>query len=156
SGEHKLTRKHAARAVSLNPNDPFALYVQACAQSYTGEPEEALEWFAKSERLEPYAPDDQRLDTLCDCYYMLRHYEKVIEIHGVYQNVPAFLYVILAAAYAQTGLTDKARAAVEEYERLRPPEHDLKTMIKYQMQMCSRQEDRDHWLEGYRKAGIQV
>ena len=64
SGEYQLTRRHAARAVSLNPNDPFALYVQACALSYIGDPEQALEWFAKSECLEPYAPDDQRLDIL--------------------------------------------------------------------------------------------
>ncbi len=57
--------------------------------------QEALEFFAKSERLEPYAPDDQRLDCLCDCHYMLHNYDKVIEIYSVYQNVPAFLYLIL-------------------------------------------------------------
>jgi adenylate cyclase len=113
SGDHRLTRKHAERAVSLNPNDPFAIYVLACALSYTGEPEQALEWFARSERLEPYAPDDQRLDTLCDCYYMIRNYAKVIEIHEVYQNVPAFLYLVLAAAYAQAGQSEKAAAAVK-------------------------------------------
>jgi adenylate cyclase len=156
SGDHRLTRKHAERAVSLNPNDPFAIYVLGCALSYTGEPEQALEWFARSERLEPYAPDDQRLDTLCDCYYMLRNYAKVIEIHEVYQNVPAFLYLVLAAAYAQAGQTEKAAAAVKSYERLRPPGHDLKTHITYWMKMCSRQSDRDHWMEGFRKAGMDV
>ena len=156
SGDHRLTRKHAERAVSLNPNDPFAIYVLGCALSYTGEPERALECFARSERLEPYAPDDQRLDTLCDCYYMLRDYAKVIEIHEVYQNVPAFLYLVLAAAYAQTGQSEKAAAAVKLYERLRPPNHDLKTHITHWMKMCSRQSDRDHWLEGFRKAGIDL
>ena len=125
SGDHRLARKHAERAVSLNPNDPFAIYSLGCALSYAGEPERALEWFAKSERLEPYAPDDQRLDTLCDCYYMLRNYAKIIEIHEVYQNVPAFLYLVLAAAYAQVGQLEKAAAAVKSYERLRPPGHDL-------------------------------
>jgi adenylate cyclase len=121
SGDHQLTRKHAERAVSLNPNDPFAIYVLGCALSYTGEPERALECFAGSERLEPYAPDDQRLDVLCDCYYMLRNYAKVIEIHEAYQNVPAFLYLVLAAAYAQDGQLEKAAAAVKSYEQLRPP-----------------------------------
>jgi TolB-like protein len=154
SGDHRLARKHAERAVSLNPNDPFAIYVLGCALSYTGEPEQALEWFARSERLEPYAPDDQRLDTLCDCYYMLRNYAKVIEIHEVYQNVPAFLYLVLAAAYAQVGEPEKAATAIKSYERLRPPGHDLKTLITYWMRMCSRQSDRDHWLEGFRKAGM--
>jgi len=156
SGDYRLTRKHAERAVSLNPNDPFALYVLGCALSYTGEPEQALEWLAKSERLEPFAPDDQRLDTLCDCYYMLRSYAKVIEIHEVYQNVPAFLYLVLAAAYAQAGQAENARTAVKAYERLRPQGHDLATHIKCWMRMCSRQTDRDHWLEGFRKAGMEV
>jgi TolB-like protein len=156
SGDHRLTRKHAERAVSLNPNDPFANYVLGCALSYTGEPEQALECFKRSERLEPYAPDDQRLDTLCDCYYMLRNYAKVIEIHEVYQNVPAFLYLVLAAAYAQHGNLEKAAAAVKSYEQLRPPGHDLKTHITFWMRMCSRQSDRDHWMDGFRKSGMDI
>ncbi len=156
AGDHQLARKHAARAATLNPNDPFSLYVNGCALSYTGEPELALEWFARSERLEPYASDDQRLDTLCDCYYMLRNYAKVIEIHETYQNVPAFLHLALAAAYAQSGLAGEARAAVKDYERKRPPGHDLQSHITVWMRMCSREADRDHWLEGFRKSGIEV
>ncbi len=156
AGEHKLTRKHAERAVFLNPNDPFALYVMGCALSYTGDPAQAVEWIAKSERLDPFSPDDQRLDQLCDCYYLLHKYEKVIEIHEVYQNVPAILYLVLAAAYGQLGQTEKARAAIDDYERLRPQGHDLKTLMKYWMRMCSRPEDRDHWLDGFRKAGLQI
>jgi hypothetical protein len=27
-------------------------------------------------------------------------------------------------------------------------------MITYQVRMCWRQEDKDHWLDGYRKAGL--
>ena len=155
-GVHALARKHAARAVELNPNDPFVLFAQACALSYTGEPEEALEWFAKSEQLEPYAPDDQRLDVLCDCYYMLGDYEKVEEIHKVYRDVPTFLYVIAAIAFAQAGEIEKADLARNNYERLRPAEHDVKTMCKFQVEMCSREKDREHWLAGYRKAGFEI
>ena len=155
-GVHALARKHAARAVELNPNDPFVLYVQACALTYTGEPEEALEWFAKSEQLEPYAPDDQRLDTLCDCYYMVGDYQKVEDIHKEYRDIPAFLYVIAAIAFAQAGEIEKAEVARSNYERLRPLEHDVKTMCKFQVQMCSREKDREHWLAGYRKAGFEI
>ncbi len=154
AGEHALARKHGERAVALNPNDPFAQYVQGCALSYTGEPALGRDWIERSARLDAYAPDDQRLDTLCDCHYMLRDYAKVIEIHRTYQNVPAPLYLILAAAYAQLGRIEEARASVAMYERSRPPEHDMKAMLAQQFRMCSRQEDRDHWREGYRKAGL--
>jgi hypothetical protein len=117
---------------------------------------EALKFFAASEQIEAYAPDDQRLDFLCDCHYMSKNYDKVIEIHSVYQNVPAFLYLILAAAHAQLGHLDQAKAAVQSYERLRPAGHDPVAMINYQVRMCWRHEDRDHWIEGYRKAGLRV
>jgi TolB-like protein len=156
SCEHELSRRHAERAVALNPNDSYALFVKASVLTYSGEMQEALEFFVKSERLEPYAPDDQRLDCLCDCHYMLRNYDKVIEIHRVYQNVPAFCYLILAAAHAKSGGEEQARAAVKDYERLRPAGHDAVAMINYHMRMCWRQQDRDHWLDGYRKAGLPV
>lgn len=115
-----------------------------------------MEWFGKSERLEPYAPDDQRVDCLCDCYYLLGKYEKVIEIHQTYQHLPALMYLPLAAAYAQAGQLERARSTLKEYDRLRLPQQDMKTIIEYQGRLCSRQKDRDHWLEGYRKAGIDV
>ena len=68
--EHQLSRKHAERAVALNPNDSYALFVMASVLTYAGEMQEALEYFARSERLEAYAPDDMRLDFLCDCHYL--------------------------------------------------------------------------------------
>ena len=154
--EHQLSRQHAERAVALNPNDSYALFVMASVLTYSGELDEALNYFARSERLEAYAPDDMRLDFLCDCHYLSRHYDKVVEIHRVYQNRPAVLYLILAAAFAQLGRPEQARGAIKDYERLRPAGHDAVAMINYQVRMCWRQEDRDHWLEGYRKAGLPV
>jgi adenylate cyclase len=154
--EHQLSKLHAERAVALNPNDPYTLFVKANVLTYAGEQRQALDFFAQSERLEAYAPDDQRLDCLCDCHYLLGNYEEVIAIHRVYQNVPAFLYLILAAACSQLGRDGDAKAAVENYERLRPAGHDPVAMARHQMRMCWRQEDRDRWAEGYRKAGLAV
>jgi adenylate cyclase len=156
SCEHELSKLHADRAVALNPNDSYALFVMANVLTYAGEQEKALDFFAQSERLEAYAPDDQRLDCLCDCHYLLGNYEKVIEIHRVYQNVPAFLYLILAAACAQAGQDERARAAIHDYERLRPAGHDPVAMARHQIRMCWQQKDRNRWTEGYRKAGLAV
>ena len=83
--EHQLSRQHAERAVALNPNDSYALFVMANVLTYSGELDEALKYFARSERLEAYAPDDMRLDFLCDCHYLSRNYDKVVEIHRVYK-----------------------------------------------------------------------
>jgi hypothetical protein len=88
--------------------------------------------------------------------YLHGNFEKVIEIHGLYQNVPANLYLVLAAACAQAGRYAHAKAVVADYERLRPAGQDALSMIKHQMRMCWRQEDRDRWFEGYRRAGFPV
>jgi adenylate cyclase len=45
---------------------------------------------------------------------------------------------------------------VAKYERNRPQGHDAATMIKHQVRMCAKPEDRDRWLEGYRKIGLDV
>jgi adenylate cyclase len=156
AAEYKLARNYAERALALNPNDPFVLFVQASTLLYAGgEPKKALQWFEKSERIEPYTTDDYRFDILEDCYYTLGDYEKVIGIHDVHR-LPAFSNLVLAAAFAQTGQIEKAKLAVEEYEQTRPAGHDAATFIQVHVRMCARQEDRDRWLEGYRKAGLPV
>jgi adenylate cyclase len=155
-GEWRAAMTHAERATLLNPNDSTAHNSLAQALTYAGQPERALESFARSERIAPYLPDDVRFDCLCDCYYMLRQYDKVIEIHQRHQNVPALLYLVLAATYAQLGRNEDVKDAILNYQRHRPADHDAKTIIKYQVQMCARPEDREHWLEGYRKAGFNV
>jgi len=156
SGQQQIARPYAERAVALNPNDSFVQFVLGNVLAYCGEFDAALRHLELSERLEPYAPDDMRLDLLCDLHYMRRDYAKVVAIHGTYQKVPAFLYLILAAAHAQAGNAARASEALAEYERKRQPDYNLQTMIAYQMRMCVRPEDRAHWLEGYRKAGIEV
>ena len=155
-GDSGRAVSHAERAVALNPNDARSLNALGQALTYAGDQQRALEWFARSEKLDPYAPDDDRLDFICDCHYMLGNYDKVVEIHRSYQEVYPFLFLVLAAACAQLGQTEAAKDALAKYERNRPREHDAATMIKYHVRMCAKPEDRDRWLEGYRKIGFDV
>ena len=131
-----------------------ALNALGQALTYAGDQQRALEWFARSEKLDAYVPDDDRLDFICDCHYMLGNYDKVAEIHRGYQEVPASGLLVLAAACAQLGQMEAANDALAKYERNRPREYDAATMIKYHVRMCARLEDRDRWLEGYRKVGL--
>lgn len=155
-GDSGRAVSHAEHAVALNPNDAKSLNALGQALTYAGDQKRALEWFARSEKLDPYVPDDDRLDFICDCHYMLGNFDKVVEIHRSYQEVPAFLFLVLAAACAQLGQMEAAKDALAKYERNRPREHDVATMIKYQLRMCAKPEDRDRWLEGYRKIGLDV
>ena len=154
TGERDLALHHAERAVALNPNDPMVLHTMGDALSYNGRMTEALEWYAKSRIIEPYAPDDQRLDNIEDTYYMLGQYEEVVRIQSVYQNVPAFLYVVYAAALAQLGRMEESQAAMRQFYQKRLPGQDPVLMCKTQIAMCSRPEDRERWREGYGKLGL--
>ena len=98
TGERDLALVHAERALVLNPNDPMVLQTMGEVLCYSGRMTEALDWYARSAKIEPYASDDVRLDCICDTYYMLGQYEKVLQIHSTYQSRPAFLYGILAAS----------------------------------------------------------
>jgi adenylate cyclase len=154
-GERDLALAHAERALDLNPNDPMVLQTMGEVLSYSGRMIEALDWYERSAKIEPYAPDDQRLDCICDTYFMLRQYDKVLQIHSTYQNVPPFLYGVLGATLAQLGRVEEARAVIKErfYGNLLPGQDPVQ-MAKTQLAMCSRSEDRQHWAEGYRIAGL--
>ncbi len=87
---------------------------------------------------------------------MSRQYNKAIEVFRLWRKPPLFIYAELAACYAQLGRMDEARAAVAAYERQRPEDHTFTKFAAAHIKMCARQEDRDHWLEGYRRAGFDV
>lgn len=156
SGEWQLAEKHALIACGLNPNDPVSLNIMALVLTYTGRAAESLSWHERSERIEPYALDDQRLDVLCDTYYLLGQFEKVIEIHRNYLHAPAGVKDVLAAALAQAGQVERAHQIVAEMEEKGFSREESARSIEVQLLHCSREEERQKWLEGYRKAGIPV
>ena len=156
AGEPQLALALSERAIALNPNDPFALHVRGAALTYVGYPEQALEWFAMSERLEPYARNDARLDVLADCHQMLGNWDKAIEILESLPSLPPFLWMPLAAAYARADRADKATWARERYFLERPVGHDPVVFADFHSRMCVREVDKDYWRESYRMAGFDV
>ena len=152
-GDHDLARSHAERAVAINPNDIWVRHSYGFVLAYSGEPEKAKPWLVETLRLDP-RPPDFLIEILAECHYLLREYDAVIEIYTRWQNPPLHMYTQLAAAYAQLGRMDEARAAFETYRRLRPPDADFAYYLAAHVRLCKRQEDADHWVEGYRKAGL--
>ncbi len=154
-GDHDLARSHVERAVAINPNDNWARHTYGFILTYCGEPSDGEIWLVETLRLDPHPPDFL-LEDLAECRYMLREYEAAIEIYTRWQNPPLHMYTQLAAAFAQLGRMDEARAAFETYQRLRPPDADFAYYLAAHVRLCKRPEDADHWVEGYRKAGFEV
>jgi adenylate cyclase len=152
-GENQTAKSYVERAIELNPNDHLIMQTLGEVLAYGGQLQEALAWFSKSSTLVPYSPDDRRLDLLCEVYYMLGEYEKVRQLTNDFEFLPN--YCPIAAACAQLGDVEGAEAAKAKFLSLFSLA-DATKMIASHLQMCARPEDRDHWIDGYRKAGLPV
>jgi TolB-like protein/Flp pilus assembly protein TadD len=154
-GEHDLARRHIERAIALNPNDPYVALRAGVVEPYLGNHADALRWMRTGMRLDPHFPDPHR-ENLFDAFYMARDYEQAVRVAREWPNPPHHIYAVLAAVYAQLGRMDEARDAVAMYQRERPKNSEFASLLAAHLKMCARQEDADHWLEGYRKAGFDV
>jgi hypothetical protein len=54
------------------------------------------------------------------------------------------------------GRPDDATAMREQFESKCPPHYSIQALVSVQLPMGLPQEQRDLWLEGYRKAGFNV
>jgi adenylate cyclase len=156
SGDYEQADAHSERAIAINANDPGTLFSRGLVLAYLGRQPAAMDCFVWMERVDPFAPDDSRSEGLCDSLYMQRMYEKLTAITRRWQAMPPHYHLIEAAAHAQLGEFDAAAASVGKFRQHLGPKPDPKALIGLQMRMLAREEDREHWLEGYRKAGLEV
>ncbi|MGZ3310958.1 MAG: tetratricopeptide repeat protein, partial [Xanthobacteraceae bacterium] len=153
----------AAEAVVMeNPGEPWAYKEIGLSTMYLGRPEQALDWFAKANRIGPRDPGRWTwLDGRGHALILLGRDEEAI--HALISALDAnpknlFSHAFLAAAYAHLGRSDEARAALAAYLQRRPgatistfrrlsPVPLALTSPKYQQQ-------HERLKEGLRKAGM--
>jgi adenylate cyclase len=154
-GEHDLARRHIERAIKLNPNEYAVMNFAGIVLMYLGDHEKALTWLHRLSRHDPFFSDSIR-EHYFDLYYMTRRYEDAIGIYRGWRNPPPHMSLELAVTYAQLDRLDDMRAAMTQHEQTRPGGFDPQQVANAHARLCAREEDREHWLEGYRKIGIEV
>ena len=117
----------AAQALIIeNPAEPWACKEIGLSRMYLGHSDEALEWFAKADRLGPRDPGRWTwLDGRGQALIMLgRDEEAIAALRLALDANPNVVstHAFLAAAYALDGQFDNAWASLERYDRLRPGE----------------------------------
>jgi len=153
-GDFDESERWAETAATLNPNDSRVLETVGCVLNYLGKQEEAVRLFHDAERLDP-ADNSIRRENWSDLFFMSERYEKVVELFPGWKNLPDEQFAVLAAAHAQLGHEQEARTAADEYlRRTGLGEADAKLALTVHLGMCRRAEDRQRWLDGYRKAGL--
>lgn len=152
-GKHDLAELHSTKAIALNRNDPDALYRRGLVLSYHGDPGGGLDCLKRALTLDPLMPSGYE-EVIFDAYYMRREYGRALQTYQSWTNPPFHMIAAAALCYAQMGRDDEARNAVLEFDRKRPPDFDVAKYARIHVAMCRFEQDREHWLEGYRKAGL--
>jgi Flp pilus assembly protein TadD len=114
----------AESVLAENPGEPWAYKEIGLSTLYLGRPEQAIDWFAKADRIGPRDPGRWTwLDGRGHALILLgRDEEAVRALMGALDANPGnrSSHALLAAAYALLGRSDQARAALAAYLQRRP------------------------------------
>jgi adenylate cyclase len=149
-GLHDEALEALETAVALNPNDADGYVFLAQALNRAGRPDEAIGLVERARRLNPAAPHWYTWN-LGIAYYLARRYDDAVTALRRGRPLGAMAYRWLAASYAQLGREVEAKAAAEEYLK-RTPDFSLASHLE--MVHFQHTEDREHYAEGLRKAGL--
>lgn len=160
--EDDKAESHFNRALTLNPNDADVVAVFANILVYWGRWREALAWMAAAKRLNPFPPN------LYHWYHALalysgREYEQAVRALTEARAFHSWSHGLLAACHAQMGRHNDARCEIETFvsERRREltsnghaaPVSPL-DLIRARAERYRNPDDREHFLDGLRKAGL--
>lgn len=119
-----------------------------------GEPEAKSSHFIdKALELDPHVPDFS-YESKTDCLFMLQEYETAIDIMQSWRDPPSHTYAHIAACYAHLDQMEESRKSVEQFRLHCAKDVNFARYAANHARICRRQEDKDNWLEGYRKAGL--
>ena len=153
---------YAERALKLNPNDLQSNSNMGWTLECLGRHQEAAEWTEKTMRLDPFHPDGL-YDSLATSLYSLGRYEEAVAAFGRMKKPPPWVHRNLVAAYAQLGHLDDARRAfaaleetIDQQQREGDPDASVERILGQAGHYYKNEADREHWLDGLRKAGLEV
>ena len=136
-------------ARKLNPNNPDLAADMAEALIYAGEPEKAITQIKEAMLHNPEVPYWYWWN-LGRAYYMAKRYQEAIDAIGKITDPPTDVLLITAASKAQLGNLDAAKAEMAQFSKNDPEWSIAKAAARY----FRHDSDRQHWLDGLRKAGL--
>ncbi len=143
-------------AVQLNPSSAFAHSTLGMAMGAAGQAEEGIEHHLTAMRLSPRDPDLWVMMARCAyCHIIARKHEGAFEWgkkairNSNYRMWITFPAPMAAAAYLEK--VDEARQLADQMLKLKP---DASIKLIRAILKFSNPEDREHYLDGLRRAGV--
>lgn len=152
--KHDLARRHNELALKLNENDITVMTYAAGNVSHLGEHDRALELLDRCLRHDPLYGDAFR-HSCFHIYYTAKRYQDALDILEGWSRPPVMVFAEAAAAYAQLGQMGTARQAAARFEENRPKGFDVGANIRRLVGIMLKEEDKETWREGFRKAGFE-
>jgi tetratricopeptide (TPR) repeat protein len=142
-------------ALAMSPSDIHVLATAASALPYAGEVEEALAAAERALRLDPHMPPGL-LRGMKDAFFFARAFDRTVEVIGRMpeDSRSRAARFILAASYAFLGRAREAEAAKAEFVA-RHGEPSVELWLN-QGFIFARPQERDLFVEGFRKLGLPV
>ena len=154
-GKHESANFYMDKAIALNPNDYRVMTAAGMVKAYLGDYEGAVIWSSKAAISDPYSADAVR-ESFFDAHYLGHQYELALEQMVGWNNPPAHMYLAQAATLAQLERIEEAEESMQQYEKNRPVDCNVVGVMQAYARMCAKSEDADRWLEGFRKAGMEI
>lgn len=140
--EYDIARK-------LNPNDADLMAEMGEYMIYGGRKKEAVAQILEAIRHNPEERYWYKWN-LAKAYYMVGEYQKAIDAVGELTDPPNDTLLIVAAAKAQLGELSVAKNEIAKFSK-NDPEWTVQKSGNYHY---ADPKDREHWLDGLRKAGL--
>ncbi|MEM6409618.1 MAG: hypothetical protein AAF700_14545 [Pseudomonadota bacterium] len=147
--------KHSLISFTQNPNDCEVMLLHAWHLSFAGKQTDAIALLRRASLLNPLG-GYMFAECYADTYYMTGDYQKALQSYNDQAEAPPQTQVVLAACLAQLGRIDEARACLSDPVFGSPDAFDILSFAKAQVATCLQASDRDHWAEGFRRAGIDI
>jgi hypothetical protein len=123
--------------------------------AFSGQHAEGLAFLETAARLEAVVPPGFRI-TLSDTRYLAGDYEGALKAIDMIVDQPFYASLCKAASLAQLGRPEEAKEVTVAALSIAPKGFDAAVFARNCASMCALPEDAKRWLEGFRKAGIDV
>ena len=146
-----LADQYYQRALRLNPNNSEHVARMGFLYAYTGRPDEALDSLAQARVIDPFFSPVWYWHHLGYAHFIARRYDDAIAALSHSTTMPFWVQAYLAACYALTDREDRAQELRSEILRLVPDFSLIRLAAKEPFKHPA---DRDHFVDGLRKAGL--
>lgn len=150
-GDGDNARRYSDSASLINPRDISTAATRALVLAFVGERNRAREIIERVYRAEPRVPPGWTV-ILGDVQYLMRDFEGALNTYKTINGAPFYVRLLQSMCLSQLGRIDEAKAILGEA----PTGFDIPAFARNCAGMCALAEDRELWLEGFRKAGVDV